>query len=95
MQGQFSCVCQADGSMRCSSLSLPCIINDRGYEIGEKFKLYNYMDKHMDYEVRNLSFFKPSQNLVRMFGHTQRLGRLQRDQLRLLGRSHAEQIPVK
>ena len=39
--------------------------------------------------------FKPSQNLVRMFGHTQRLGRLQRDQLRLLGRSHAEQIPVK
>jgi hypothetical protein len=54
MQGQFSCVCQVDGSMRCSSLSLPCIINDRGYEIGEKFKLYNYMDKHMDYEV-----FKP------------------------------------
>ena len=52
MQGQFSCVCQADGSMRCSSLSLPCIINDRGYEIGEKFKLYNYMDKHMDYEVK-------------------------------------------
>lgn len=38
--------------MRCSSLSLPCIINDRGYEIGEKFKLYNYMDKHMDYEVK-------------------------------------------
>jgi hypothetical protein len=60
MQGQFSCVCQVDGSMRCSSLSLPCIINDRGYEIGEKFKLYNYMDKHMDYECECLGTHKGS-----------------------------------
>jgi len=56
------------------------------------------MDKHMDYEVQKphfLIFFKPFFNQVRMLGHSQRLGGLQGDQLWLLGRTHAEQIPVK
>jgi len=50
MEGQFRCTCQENGGITCRSLSLPCIFQDKGYEIGEKFKIEDYGASHIDYQ---------------------------------------------
>lgn len=50
MEGQFRCTCLDNGGISCKSLSLPCIFQDKGYEIGEKFEITNYGESHTDYE---------------------------------------------
>merc|ERR1711962_163960 len=50
MEGQFRCTCQDNGGITCKSLSLPCIFQNNGYEIGEKFKIEDYGESHVDYE---------------------------------------------
>jgi len=50
MEGQFRCKCLEDGGIQCSSLSLPCVFQDQGYQIGEKFNIMDYGNSHIDYK---------------------------------------------
>jgi len=50
MEGQFRCTCQDNGGITCRSLSLPCIFQDKGYRIGEKFTILEYGASHVDYK---------------------------------------------